>query len=189
VTEDEYAALMKKALTNELHWHGLTATPPEAREARDWLEDTISRVKRDFELRKAEWNLVCAREMRGSKVYRREMEKYETWKISAIRFRSLCEDRLRELKRSHLVRGGNAKPSAVTKAQAHSEYMNRQLQHISTSIVKLTEAVAEFEQGEMSPKDLASRLDTLTVPHGGDGEMTLRELLAATRKRRLEIVS
>jgi hypothetical protein len=189
VTEDEYSALMKKALTNELHWHGLTATPPEAQQARDWLEDTLSRVKRDFEVRKAEWNLVTAREMRGSKAYRRELERYELWKISAIRFRNLCEDRLRELKRSHLVRGGNAKPAAVTKAQAHSEYMNRQLHHTSTSLVKLAEAVATFEQGDMSPRDLASCLDDLTVPHGGDGEKTLRELLAETRKKRLEIVS
>lgn len=189
MTEDEYDALMKKALTNELHWHGLTATPIEAREARDWLEETLLRVKRDFEYRKAEMQIATARHPKRTRAYWQEVERYETWKLRAMHFRNLCEDRLRELKKSHLLRApGAAKPSALQKAQAHSEYMNRQLQHIQTSLVRLTDAVAAFEAGDLALKDLAASLDVLTVPHDGDGEITLRELLAATKKR-LEAVS
>lgn len=188
MTEDEYDALMKKALTNEIHWHGLTATPPEARQARDWLEDTLSRIKTDFELRKAEWGLVVARERVGSKVYRQEMEKYESWKIRAIRFRTLVEKRQRELKRSHLVRGGNDKPSVITKAQAHSEYMNRQLHHVTESLTKLAAAVDKFESGSATTRELAACLDSLTVPHDGNGQRTLRQMLAAKDAKRLQIV-
>lgn len=190
MTEDEYDALMKKALTNDLHWHGLTATPIEAREARDWLEETLLRVKRNFEIRKAEMNLLTARHPRRTPAYYREVERYEDWKIRAMHFRNLCEDRLRELKKSHLLRHpGAAKPSALQKAQAHSEYMNRQMQQISTSLIKLAEAVATFEAGEISTKDLAANLDTLTIPHNNDSTITLRELLANSRKKRLEVVS
>lgn len=189
MTEDEYAALMKKALTNELHWHGLTATPVEAREARDWLEETLLRVRREFEIRGAEMSLLTAKHPKRTPAYYREVERYQEWKIRAMHFRNLCEDRLRELKKSHLLQApGAAKPSALQKAHAHSEYMNRQLNHLQTSLVRLADAVATFEAGDLALKDLAASLDALTVPHDGDGEITLRELLAATNKR-LEAVS
>lgn len=179
-TEAEYSALMKKALTNELHWHGMTATPIEAREVRDWLEETLIRLKRDFELRKAEMQLATARHPKSTRTYWQEVEKYEEWRIRAMRFRHLCEDRLRELKKTHLLRGGGpAKPTAVQKAQAHSEYMNRQLSHVTNSLIELSAAVESFERGETTTRDLASRLDQLTVPHSGVSTRTLRQLLVA----------
>lgn len=190
MTEDEYDALMKKALTNELHWHGLTATPVEAREACDWLEETLLRVKRDFEMRKAEMNLTTARHPKRTPAYYREVERYEEWKIRAMYFRNLCEDRLRELKKSHLLRApGGAKPSALQKAHAHSEYMNRQLHHVVESLTALASAVESFERGELTTRQLAEHLDTLTLPNGGDGSQTLRELLTAKARKRLEVAS
>lgn len=186
MTEDEYDALMQKALTNDLHWHGLTATPAEAREAKEWLEKTNRRVQLDMRVKHANWKASAARHPYRSPVYRKETEQYEMWKARALRFQSLLTERLEELRQTGLAMTN--KPAVLQKAHDHSEYMNRQLSMTSQALIKLAEAVAAFEAGDVTAKGLAGQLDALTVPHGGTGRRTLRQVLG-DKAARLEVAS
>lgn len=187
MTEDEYDALMKKALTNDLHWHALTASPGEAREAKEWLEKTNRRIQLDLRVKRADHKAAAVRYEYRSREYRNATEQYETWKARALRFQSLVTERLEELRLSGLAMTN--KPAVLQKAHDHSEYMNRQLSMTSQTLLKLAEAVAAFEAGDITAKGLAGQLDTLTVPHGGTGRRTLRQVLDDKARRQLEAVS
>lgn len=186
MTEDEYSELMRKALTNPLHWHGLTATPAEAREAKAWLEKTNRRIELDLKVKRAEWKAAEATHPHRSPMWRKETVKYEQWKASALRFQALVKERLEELRLSGLALSN--KPASLQKAHDHSEYMTKQLSQVYRSLHKLVEAVAAFEAGDITTKGLAGHLDSLTVPHGGDGSKTLRQVLE-DKRRHLEAVS
>jgi hypothetical protein len=183
VIPTEYETEMRKALRNDLDWHQATATPEAAAKAKAWLIESKASVLNQLSMRRSDYKVAMTGHDKWSPEGRRIVAEYHAWRAKAMGFQALVDKRLREMK---TWASRPASDSFKVRAEAHADYMQKQLYYVQRSLFQVADAIAGFNDGEVTGAELVKLLDTVTVPHDGADTRTLQQVLDAMAAKKEE---
>lgn len=166
--EREYSELARKALSDSRTWDAMTATPEGVEEMADWLGETRKRVESDLARRNDEWVAYSATAGQGTREYAQRLAEYRTWRSGATGFMGRLQTRSLHIKKLR------------TKTRLHR--LGEESAATREALLALARAIGRHEAGAITDCDLHSHLDSVTVPHGIDGDISIRSVLTRLAK-------
>lgn len=156
----DFDTTMRAALRDDMLWGALTSTVEGLCDVDRWLKTTVNSIGQQLSFRRDE--VEAARHHGG--LGPGEIVEYHQWRKRAVFLKSLCEQRLADIK--------------PLRAEVFGE---DRAQRMKDLLVRLAGAVADHEAGDLSDTGLHAQLDAILLP--GEDAPTLREHLGRRAER------
>lgn len=166
MTEEEFSDLMRKAMRDPRLFEELTVTAEGEDEAYNWLITARKKVNDDLGRRRMDRSILGNQYQSGSvphRDYTKILAEDAAWRKRALGFQAVLDRHIDMLK----TRGRNRN---VSRNNDERDLFRR-------SLLRLAQAILAHQAERITDGELYGLLDDIKMPHGLDGERSLRDVV------------